>query len=105
MDIFEQPFVLAVEKCQRSWNLSKFWPRYGQNKIKYVFQRNWNCNSFLLHNASNCGIGGGDGDDGVCGCGGRGVGVDVGGVGSDGVCDGGGGCGGGGVFVVAAAIY
>ena len=23
LDIFEQPFVLAVEKCQRSWNLSK----------------------------------------------------------------------------------
>ena len=50
LDIFENPFVLADEKCPRSSNSSKIWPRYGQNKIKYVFRRNWDSDNF----ASKC---------------------------------------------------
>ena len=34
-DIFEKP----VEKCPRSLNLNKIWPRYGQNKINYGSQK------------------------------------------------------------------
>ena len=41
LDIFEKPFVLAVEKCPRSLNLSKIWPRYGQNKKSYETVKIW----------------------------------------------------------------
>ena len=41
LDIFEKLTVLAVEKCPRSWNLSKIWPRYGQNKINYESVKIW----------------------------------------------------------------
>ena len=37
-DIFENLIVLAVEKCPKSLNLKKIWPRYCQNKIRCVFK-------------------------------------------------------------------
>ena len=41
LDIFELLIVLAVEKCPRSLNLSKIWPRYGQNEISYETVKIW----------------------------------------------------------------
>ena len=86
---------MAVEKCPTSLNLSKIWPRYGQNKLKYIFGRYWNFDDFVVKCKQKLvGSGGGDGDGGVDGCVGGGcvavggVGGEDGGVGGDGVGDG-----------------
>ena len=41
LNIFEYLIVLAVEKCLRSLNLSKIWPRYGQNERSYETVKIW----------------------------------------------------------------
>ena len=89
------PIVLAVEKCPRSLNMSKIFPRYGKKK-KSVFPMNLTLKEIvntLKQNESNKGCGG-DGGGGDGGDGGSFNGdYDDGGGGGAGSCDGG--CGGG----------
>ena len=51
-DIFENLIVLAVEKCPRSLNLSKIWPRYGQNKKSYETVKIWKIHWKLKYSES-----------------------------------------------------
>ena len=43
---------MAVEKCPRSLNLSKIWPRYGQNKISYETVKIWKIHWKLKYSES-----------------------------------------------------